>query len=218
MKPNYENAAVSAMRVLALHHVSTVPISPLPIVKSTPGVLAMPFAELANNAGIERQNLVPMFGSNQDAVTFFIGIDGVDYVVAYNQYLPVDVIRRGLARELGHIILGHNGSRLPTDVRMEEAMCFARHLIFPRPVIRAIQDSGLPFTVEVLGSVTGCYERCLEGLQKTPGVDVPPELNRAVKKNFQPCLDNFIAFQRSIAGGDRTHLADFGSFMDLYKE
>ena len=206
------------MRALCLHHVSTVPISPLPIVKSTPGVLAMPFEELANNAGIERNQLVPLFGENQDAVTFFIGLDCVEYVVAYNQYLPVDAIRRGLARELGHIVLGHNGSRLPTEVRMEEAMCFARHLIFPRPVLRMIQESGVPFTVEVLGSVTGCYERCLEGLQKTPGVRVAPELNRAVKNNFQACLDNFLSFQRSISGGDRTHLADFGSFMDLYEE
>lgn len=218
MKPNYEEAAASAMRVLALHGISTVPISPLPIVKSTPGVLAMPFAELASNAGVDRHQFVPMFGSNQDAVTFYIGIEGVDYVVAYNQYLPMDVIRRGLARELGHIVLGHNGSRLPTDVRMEEAMCFARHLLFPRPVLHAIQESGVPFTVEVLGSVTGCYQRCLDGLQKTPGVRVPPELNRAVKRNLQPCIDNFIAFQRSVSGGDRTPLADFGPFMDGYEE
>ena len=37
----------------------------------------MPFADLANNAGIERNNLVPMFGENQDAVTFHIGGENV---------------------------------------------------------------------------------------------------------------------------------------------
>ena len=183
MTPNYELAATSAIRTLLLHKISSAPIVPLPIVKSTPGVLAMPFSDLAHNAGIERNKLVPMFSENQDAVTFFIGGEKVKYVVAYNQYLPFDSIRRGLARELGHIVLGHDGTR-PADIRLEEAMCFARHLLFPRPLIHAIQNAGFPLTVEVLGSITGCYERCLAGLQKTPGVHVPIELNRALKERF----------------------------------
>ena len=33
-------------------------------------------------------------------------------------------------------------------------------------------------SVEVLGNMTGCYERCLAGMRKTPGVKVPAELNR----------------------------------------
>lgn len=216
MAPNYETAAIKALETLVEQKISTLPIDPLPIIKNTPGVLVMPFADLASNASIERNQLVPMFGQNQDAVTFYIGMEKVKYVVAYNQYLPTD-IRRGLARELGHIKLGHDGTR-PLDVRMEEAMCFARHLIFPRPVIRAIQESGIPFTVEVVGSGTGCYERCLEGLRKTPGVKTLAELNRAVRNQFSTWLDNFIGLHSVITEGDHTPAADFGHYMDGYEE
>lgn len=216
MTPNYDLAATKALETLIANNIRTLPIDPLPIIKNTPGVLVMPFADLASNASIERNQLVPMFGQNQDAVTFYIGGDRVKYVVAYNQYLPTD-IRRGLARELGHIMLGHDGTR-PIDIRMSEAMCFARHLIFPRPLIRAIQESGVPFTVEVVGSGTGCYERCLEGLRTLPGVHVPAELNKAVKAQFSDWLDNFIGLHSIITEGDHTYLADFGHYMDGYEE
>lgn len=216
--PDYNLAAASALRTLIFHKITTAPIVPLPIIKKTPGVLAMPFADLAHSAGIERSKLVPMFGENQDALTFHVGGDNIQYVVAYNQYLPFDAIRRGLARELGHIVLGHDGKKLPTDVRMEEAMTFARHLLFPRPLIHAVQEAGFPLTIDVVGSLTGCYVRCLEGLQKTPGIHVPPELNRAVKEQFADCIRNFIDFQSVISAGDSSALADFGHFMDGYEE
>lgn len=216
--PDYNLAAASALRTLIFHKITTAPIVPLPIIKKTPGVLAMPFADLAHSAGIERSKLVPMFGENQDALTFHVGGENVQYVVAYNQYLPFDAIRRGLARELGHIVLGHDGKKLPTDVRMEEAMTFARHLLFPRPLIHAVQEAGFPLTIDVVGSLTGCYVRCLEGLQKTPGIHVPPELNRAVKEQFSDCIRNFIDFQSVISAGDSSALADFGHFMDGYEE
>ena len=217
MKPDYQLAAVKALEILIKYNVNTAPVIPLPIIKQIPGVMAMPFAELADNAGMERNNLVPLFGENQDAVTFYIGGEKLKYIVAYNQYLPFDMIRRGLARELGHIVLGHDGTK-PKDIRMAEAMCFARHLLFPRPVIHALQEAGFPLTVEVVGSITGCYERCLLGLQKTPGVSVPPELNRKVKEQFSECIRNFIDFQSIIAAGDKTKVADFGTFMDGYNE
>lgn len=217
MSPDYELAATAAIRTLLFHNITAAPIVPLPIVKSTPGVLAMPFSDLASHAGIERNKLVPMFSENQDAVTFFVNLEKVKYVVAYNQYLPFDSIRRGLARELGHIVLGHDGSR-PADIRLEEAMCFARHLIFPRPLIHSIQNAGFPLTVEVLGNITGCYERCLAGLQKTPGVHVPSELNRALKERFTGFIQNYVDFQSMISAGDNTAVADFGSFMDGYEE
>ena len=218
MTPDFELAATAALRTLLFHNITAAPIVPLPIVKSTPGVLAMPFAELAYNVGMERNKLVPLFSENQDAVTFHVGGDKVKYVVAYNQYLPFDAIRRGLARELGHIVLGHNGATRPADVRLSEAMCFARHLLFPRPLIHAIQDAGFPLTVDVVGSITGCYERCLVGLRTTPGVHVDPDLNRAVKERFSDFIQNFVDFQTLVSPGDSTALADFGTFMDNYEE
>ena len=217
MKPNYEKAATLALKVLKENKITAAPVIPLPIIKNMEGVVAMPFADLAAEMGMDRGELVPMFGENQDAVTFHLGGRRARYVVAYNQYLPLDMIRRAAARELGHIVLGHDGTR-PVDVRMEEAMCFARHLLFPRPLIHAIQESGLPLTVEVVGSITGCYERCLAGLRKTPGVYVDPALNREIKEQFSGFIQNFTDLQVLLSKGDKSRLADFGSFMVNYEE
>lgn len=218
MNPDYQSAATKALEILIERKISKAPVDPLPIVKGTSGVIAMPFADLANDAGMDRGKLIPMFGENQDAITIHLDNSKVQYVVAYNQYLPFDMIRRGLARELGHIVLGHTGSKLPTNVRMAEAMTFARHLLFPRPLIHAIQEAGIPFTVEVVGSITGCYERCLTGLYKTPGVHTDPQLNRAVRNQFADCIENFVAFQHLLSKTDGSKPALFGSFMDLYEE
>ena len=218
MTPNYETAATKALEILIENHITATPIIPLPIIKNMKGVMAMPFADLANEAATDRSKIIPLFGENQDAITIHVDGAKVEYVVAYNQYLPFDMLRRALARELGHIVLGHNGSKLPSDVRMAEAMCFARHLLFPRPAIRMIQESGIPFTVEVVGSITGCYERCLSGLRRTPGVHVDASMNRAVMEQLSTCLQNFIDYQTIIAKEDRTPLADFGTFMDGYEE
>jgi Zn-dependent peptidase ImmA (M78 family) len=42
--------------------------------------------------------------------------------------MPFDIVRKALARELGHIVLGHDGTR-PEDVRNQEAECFAKVLL-----------------------------------------------------------------------------------------
>ena len=46
----------------------------------------------------------------------------------YNQELPCRMIRHAVARELGHIVMEHDGSR-PEDVRMEEANYFAEQFL-----------------------------------------------------------------------------------------
>ena len=67
-----------------------------------------------------------MFDSdNQDAITMF---GNGSYLVIYNQELPCRVIRNAVARELGHIVMEHDGSR-PEDVRMEEANYFAKKFL-----------------------------------------------------------------------------------------
>ena len=76
--------------------------------------------------GIDRETLISMFDSgNQDAITMF---RNGSYLVIYNQELPCRVIRHAVARELGHIVMEHDGSR-PEDVRMEEAEYFAERFL-----------------------------------------------------------------------------------------
>lgn len=217
MLPNYERSALLAMQTLIDNNINTTPIIPLPIFKRRNDVLVLSFTELSNLIDIDRTSLVAMFGANQDASTFYVNTEKVKYIVAYNQRLPFYMLQSGLSRELGHIILGHDGSR-PEAVRSAEAYCFAHHLLCPRPLIRALQDANIPLTVEVVGSMTGCYERHLSKLRREPSVYVPPELNRKVKEQFSDHIENFINFERFFGTGDDSTLADLGEYMDKYEE
>ena len=219
MTPNLERAATAAAETLIKYNVTSAPVAPLRILKALPGVIVLSFAEMASGFGIERKELMDMYGSmNKDAFTMVREVNGkLRYFVGYNLLLPEYLLQRAVARELGHIILGHDGSR-PMDVRMTEAMFFARHLLCPRPLIRAIQDAGIPITVETLGLITGCYERCLVGIQKMHGVHVAPELNQMVREQFSNYIENFIDCQAILRNSDDSALVNFGSYMDNYEE
>jgi hypothetical protein len=101
---------------------------------------------------------------------------------------------------------------------MNEAYCFAHHLLCPRPLIKLLQESPFRVTVEMLGNVTGCYEECLDRMNRLPGVSVPADLNRKVKAQFDGYVKNFMRYQTIIAGRDNSRTADFGTFMDGYTE
>lgn len=218
MTADYQSAALKAAETLITYKISAAPVSPIPIIKSLPDVLLLPFAEMALKIEEDRDQIIRTFGDAQDAVTsVHFASGGLRYVVAYNQRLPAYIIQRALARELGHILLRHDGSR-PDDVRSEEAITFARHLICPRPLLKAITDAGVRLTVETLGNITGCYERCLAGLRKTPGIHIPPEMNRQIRDQFADYINDFIRFQPILSREDETPIADFGTFMDGYED
>lgn len=219
MTPDYEKAAIKATETLIKYGISTAPVMALPIFKKAPGVLVLSFAEMSHKMGIERDNLKTLFGlENQDAVTSVSVEDGkLRYIVAYNQRLPLYMLQRALARELGHIVLGHDGS-LPVETRTAEAICFASHFLCPRALIHALQENGIRLTVEAVGSVTGCYERSMSRIRQLPGVNVPRELNRQVREQFSDYIENFIDYQHILVEQDSSPLADFGSFMDGYFE
>lgn len=219
MSPDYENAALQATQLLIRFGVNSAPISPLPILKHYPGVLVVSYDSLSGKLSQERQHVIAAFGENsQDAFTTVSVRDNkLHYIVTYNQHLSQILVSRALARELGHIVLGHDGSR-PEDVRNNEARAFAHHLLCPRPLIHAVQASGIRLTEEVLGNLTGCYHHCLSCIRYMPGVHVPAELNRAVRDQFMDYFVNFFNYQRSVMHGDGSALADLGTYMDGYEE
>ena len=219
MNPDLERAAVAACETLIKYRVSTAPVVPMPILKAMRGVLVLSFTEMADRIGFNRADIVDTFDAeNRDVVTSVTEVDGrLKYLVAYNQRLPFYMLQRAMARELGHIILGHDGSR-PEAVREDEAMCFARHFICPRPLISAVRETGIPLTVEVLGNITGCYERCLIGIRKTPGIHVPAQLNRIIRDQFADYVENFVDCSALITCEDETPLVDFGTYMDGYED
>ena len=219
MTPNLERAATAAAETLIKYNVTSAPVAPLRILKAIPGVIVLSYTELASGLGMERRELLDQYGdTNKDAVTLVKEVGGMSrYFVGYNMLLPDYLMQRAIARELGHIVLGHDGSR-PLDVRLAEAMFFARHLLCPRPLIRAIQETGIPITVETLGLITGCYERCLVGMQKSHGVHVAPELNSMLREQFAPYVQNFVDCQTILMANDDSALVNFGSYMDNYEE
>jgi len=219
MTPDYERAALKAYEMLVKHKISSAPVNPLDVFKDVDGVLVLSFTEMSRKIGMDRDNLLTSFDvENHDAVTSVQVNDGwLRYIVTYNQRLPLYLVQRALARELGHIVLGHDGSR-PEEIRMAEAYCFAHHFLCPRPLIRAVRSSGIPFTVEVLGAMTGCYERCLQGMRTTPAVHVPAELNRQVRDQFADYITNFLDYETHLYKSDTSAVADLGTYMDGYEE
>ena len=217
MIPDYEKAASLALETLINNDINEAPISPLPTIKRIPGVLVLSFAEISTLTNMERGSLVSLFGANQDAATFYIGKENARYIVAYNKKLPLCAVQWAIARELGHIILNHDGSR-PEEIRMAEAYCFAHHLLFPRPLIHSIQEKGIRITKEVAGSVSGLHERYLSWVKNEPGVYILPELNRAVRDHFSDYVDNFVEFQKYLSIEDNTPPVELGAYMDNYEE
>lgn len=214
---DYDLAAIRACETLIKYDVTAAPVSPLRMLKETENVIVLSFAEIAFKTRINRTHVISTFGSsNQDAVTTVIDENGkLTYFVAYNQRLPYYISQRALARELGHIVMLHDGSR-SEDVRIEEAEAFARHLLCPRALIRSLQEENVKLTAEIIGNISGCYERCLINMSRTPGAHVPLELNRQIKVQFAEYVKNYVAFYNAVTIEDYSALADFGTYMDNY--
>ena len=69
----------------------------------------------------------------------------------YNSSLPDFLLRRTLARELGHVVLEHDGTG-PEDVWMEEARCFAYHLLSGCTAFRVVTIFYRPHRQTISGS------------------------------------------------------------------
>ena len=219
MTPDYERAAIKATETLIRFGISTAPVDPLPILKQLPGVFVMTFAEASDKAHMDRKDLMDLYGcDNLDAVTnVYLFGDKKHYIVTYNRLLPSRIVDMALARELGHIVLEHDGTR-PEDVRQEEARCFAHHLMCPRPLIHSLIASNLRVTEDLIRNMTGVPDHCLTCIRKQPAVSVPPELNRIVRDNFMPYILNFFEYYRHASKYDGSALADLGLYMDGYQE
>lgn len=127
MTPDYQKAKQEAIRIYNKYGTN----NPLEIIKKQPCTLLMSFMEMAAAIGVNRESLVTICGEdNHDAITTVqtCAKGNTRYLITYNQQLQDYQINKALARELGHIVLGHDGSR-SEEVRDDEALCFAYHFI-----------------------------------------------------------------------------------------
>lgn len=112
MKPNYENAARKAYDTRTHFGLS----DPLQILRQLSNVLVITFSF----------SDMPV---DQDAFTC---VDGNKFIIFYNDSLSPVRLRSVLARELGHVILQHDGKD-PEEIWDEEATCYAYHFLCPPP-------------------------------------------------------------------------------------
>ena len=216
MNPDYNKAATRAAETLIKYGVKTSPVSPLPILEQMDNVIVTSFAEMCDSSGINPCEMKPLFGKNQDAISSIHVEDGrAWYVVAYNSLLPFSMIQHALAREMGHIVLGHEVS---TPENEAEAICFARHLLCPRPLIHAIQATNIRLTKNLLAQLTGIFDQSLTDIRKTPGTKVPAGMNRFIRGQFLPYFINFFQYYQTVLPADGSALADLGTYMDDYEE
>lgn len=216
MNPDYNKAATRAAETLIKYSVKTSPVSPLPILEQMDNVIVTSFAEMCDSSGINPCEMKPLFGKNQDAISSIHVEDGrAWYVVAYNSLLPFSTIQHALAREMGHIVLRHEGS---SPENSAEAICFAQHLLCPRPLIHAIQATNIRLTKDVLANLTGIFNQCLTCIRRTPGTSVPAAVNRFVRGQFMPFVINYFDYYMLVRPEDGSAIADFGTFMDGYEE
>ena len=218
MKPNYERAATLALQTLIDNNICKAPIDPFPFLKNHPGVMMFSFEEISSIINKDRKDIISSCRNSPDAITA-TKLNGTElqYIVAYNKYLPICVLQKAFARELGHVVLGHDGT-LPDDVRTAEAVCFAQHLLFPRPLLNAILKSGLRLTTHVIGSITDCNAECAMCMRQLPPIHVDPELNRTVRNQFAGYVQNYAEYQHMMKPKDVTDSVDLGRYMEGYEE
>lgn len=216
MTPDYDRAAIMAAETLVKYNVQKAPVAPLPILEQMENVIVISFSELGDLSGVDRSEIISMMGKNRDAITS-VHTEGerTRYVVAYNKILPFGLVQRALARELGHIVLHHDGISAENT---EEANCFACHLLCPRPLIHIAQATGIRITVDLLANLTGLFDQSLLYIRRLPGANVPPNLNSFVRSQFMNFFLNVFDYYQTAKPNDGSALADFGTYMDNYTE
>ena len=64
MTPDFETAAIRATETLIKYGISSAPVDPLPILKRTPGVLAVSYESMSSDVDQDRRCVMSLFGEN----------------------------------------------------------------------------------------------------------------------------------------------------------
>ena len=215
-------AATQAYRALVKYGIGRTPIYPQQIIQISRIATMISLADPAELKIIEQNTKLPAFRMDSDIVmtSMHVGTDGDrHYLFAFNREAPIGKVRMALAAELGHIYMGHSEHSRNTEVRKQEAACFANHLEFPRPMIRLLQEHGFQFTRRTFSRIFGDCEWCLDNILRSRPISVSPELNRLVKEQFTPyvkALDETGIL--SVPVPDDAEILDFSNYMAGYEE
>lgn len=188
---DYTTAATQAARALIKFGVSRTPIYPQQIIQASQIATMVSFEHesevdeltlCTRLTNIRHTDLV--FSSEYETAE-----GKIHHLFAVNRNAPLGHLKLALAVELGHIYLGHSKYLLDARKKREEAQCFAIHLEFPRALIRMLEERGFVFTKKTFSRIFGDCEWCLDSILNASPVVVSPELNRLVKEQFTPYVN-----------------------------
>jgi len=200
-------AATQALRALVKFKISRTPIYPQQILQASSMATLVTFDEEKdeyNKGTIVSYQIEKRKNGN------------IHYAFHTNNNAPIGFISLSLAVYLGDIYLGHG---LHHTVNWNDARCFAMHLMFPRPVIKLLDERGYAFTEKSFAKIFGFYDWCIDALKNAPPVETSPELNRLVKEQFTPyidLLDEIGELEQGEIGEEK--LLDLKKYMAGYEE
>lgn len=184
--PDLRRAARMAYRVLAARQIASLPVDPLPILRSCRDTKVMTCLEAADQLGASERDLERLFGV-ADAVTLRDGSGGREqYIILYRPGGNPARLRFTLAHELGHRLLGHTGAA-PAEER--EADHFASHLLCPDPVLARLRERFGDLHAEQVASACYVSLSCATLLSQRPPFPQEDPLYTQVYELLQSAVD-----------------------------
>ena len=133
--PDLHRAADAAARVLLAQRVDALPVDPLRLLRACRDTQVYTFEDAADTLDVPRAAIAAHL-RDADAVTYRMpSAEKLLYIIVYRTDGNPARLRFTLAHELGHRVLGHEGT---SPAEEAEADCFASHLLCPEPVVKAV--------------------------------------------------------------------------------
>ena len=212
-------AATQAARALIKFGISRTPIYPQQIVQASQYATMVSYADVDEIMDTLETNT--LFTREVDDVVWCSIIPEEHgherYLFTVNRNAPMGRLKLALAIELGHIYLGHSYNIVGSDPAIREAECFALHLEFPRALIRLLHERGVVLTKRMFSRIFGDCESCLGSILNAHPVSISPDLNRLVKEQFKPYVDQLEDIGIFLAEQYGEEL-DFSNYMAGYED
>ena len=219
MLPDYDKAARLAVRTLLEMGIKETPIFPSEIIKKCKNTKLVPYDKFCEIIGLDYVHVMHELAPAKDAITWRCDTadSGKYYIVGYNAHKPLERMRFTLAHELGHIVCNHRVGQLWWEE--EEANHFARHLLFPRPLLAECFSRGMqPYEMN-FSNISNCSSPCIYAIQYSRPSVVPGEFNRCLRKQITGFVDN-LYYMRIIWNRESSYnrVVPLGRFMEGYVE
>lgn len=216
--PDYDRAALLAVRTLLELHITQTPIHPAQLIKRCKNTMLVPYDELAILPGFDYDEIMDSMAPAKDALTWRCDFGGERYyIVAYNRSMPPARMKFSLAHELGHIVLNHKIGQEQWEE--DEANHFARHLLFPRPLLAECFDRGMQPCEMNFVNLSNCSLPCVRTIGYSCGSTIPGRYNRELRQQMAGYVDTLynmhIVWTEETPQNRRVYL---GRYMEGYIE